>query len=134
MGKKTFPIQEGQPVYLTPLKNAARNWDGKEPLEGVVTKIARKYFYVETNPRSFYTMRFERETFESSCPEDCNAGFVIWESKEDWYDFWTAREELKALRQFLDQQNSCFFRNESGATQVIHDLYRVLWIADAVEQ
>lgn len=133
MTEKTFPIQEGQTVYISPTGNAARRED-EELWEGTISKIARKYFYVDTKRGSFYTPRFERETFDSSCPEDCNSGYTVWESKESWYSFQDAKKELDAIRDYASKQQGAFFRNESGGEQIVHDLYQTLLNAGAIKE
>ena len=45
METKKFPIEVGQEVFLCPAGNYTRM--GMKPKLGVITKIARKYFYVD---------------------------------------------------------------------------------------
>lgn len=40
-----FTPEMGQKVYLQPLGNAVRGWDGK-PITAYVTAVKRKYFYI----------------------------------------------------------------------------------------
>ena len=80
MENKIFKIEVGQEVFLRPIGNNKRSWDGK-PVPGRISKIARKYFYVSVNGHTWSDERFDREDF--SCDErDRNAGYVIYESEE----------------------------------------------------
>lgn len=62
MKNNCFSIEVGQDVVLRPTGNNRRGWDGN-PIPGLITKIARKYFYVRVNGYGWSNQRFLERTF-----------------------------------------------------------------------
>ena len=126
MGYNTFPITVGQKVWLSPKGNVARGWDGHTLREAVITKIARKYFYVAIEDKLYLEERFEKDSFYNECVGDCNAGYIIWESPEAFADYCQVIAELSAMKthiaNFERNARNCFSFN----TELVHRLYKMM--------
>lgn len=82
MHRRTFPIEVGQRVYLVGTGNAAVK--PARLITGKITKIARKYFYVEGEQYIWgKEAKFLKDTFYCY-DHDNNFGYEIYPSKEAW--------------------------------------------------
>lgn len=82
MDTKKFPIEVGQEVFLCPTGNYTRM--GMKPRLGVITKIARKYFYVDIQS-VWGEAKFEIETFQN-VNDDCNSSWVLYPNEESYLE------------------------------------------------
>ena len=97
--REMFKLCVGKSVVLYPTGNNVHR-HRHEPLEGIVSKIGRKYFYVTYNQLD-KPARFRQEDFCSDNPDDCNAGFEIFESMEECLQTLEYREKLLAIRMYF---------------------------------
>lgn len=96
--KQKFKIQIGMPVVLFPTGNNSYIFR-HEPKEGFISKIGRKYFYV--SDQNGELGRFDINTFKSSDPNDCNAGFDIYESMDEYLKQMEYQNKLEAIRKYF---------------------------------
>lgn len=125
MKNKKFPIEVGQEVILEPLDNNVRMYNGK-PRKGRITKIARKYFYVDLGPR--WLAKVELETF-NCYDQDNNAGWVIWPTEEAYNRAKDLDQKLEFIRNFFQHR----YRAESVAPEVIDQVYELITKEDPNE-
>lgn len=81
MDTKKFPIEVGQEVFLCPTGNYTRM--GMKPRLGVITKIARKYFYVDIQS-AWGEAKFEIETFQNVNDAATPLGYSIPTRSPTW--------------------------------------------------
>ncbi len=86
-------IKVGQELYITPVGNLIRSY-GKNVRKGVVTKIGRKYLYVDIEGvyRGEDGVRFDKETLRSE--SEYNSPWLAFRSMQEIED----REEASRLR------------------------------------
>lgn len=89
-------IKVGIPVYLKPTGNIARY--NKDLKEGVITKKGRKYFYVNDE-------KFDLETLKN-VNSDCNSAWVLYFSKQDYFDEQEKKQLLVKFRKLFDWSGS----------------------------
>lgn len=106
MKQTTFPIEVGQKVIAQPCGNARYYYVNKPYIDGVINKIARKYFYVQFNYR---TEKFEIDTFNSKC-DDCNAHYILYASLQDF------QNEEERVKMWRDLRNMFSWENENKLT------------------
>ena len=97
METKKFPIEVGQEVFLCPAGNYTRM--GMKPKLGVITKIARKYFYVDIQS-AWGEPKFEIETFQYA-GDDCNSSWILYPNEETYLEEKRRQEKLQAIREFF---------------------------------
>lgn len=98
MYHEIFDIIVGTEVYLRPYQNAARHAT-HVPIRGIVTKIARKYFYVTIEGHS-WEVKFEKTTFKSVC-EDCNSSYGLYPSMEAYNKQVQKERQLAAIEGYF---------------------------------
>lgn len=97
METKKFPIEVGQEVFLCPAGNYTRM--GMKPKLGVITKIARKYFYVDIQS-AWGEPKFEIETFQYA-GDDCNSSWILYPNEETYLEEKRRQEKLQAIREYF---------------------------------
>ena len=97
METKKFPIEVGQEVFLCPAGNYTRM--GMKPKLGVITKIARKYFYVDIQS-AWGEPKFEIETFQYA-GDDCNSSWILYPNEETSLEEKRRQEKLQAIREYF---------------------------------
>lgn len=97
METKKFPIEVGQEVFLCPAGNYTRM--GMKPKLGVITKIARKYFYVDIQS-ACGEPKFEIETFQYA-GDDCNSSWILYPNEETYLEEKRRQEKLQAIREYF---------------------------------
>lgn len=97
METKKFPIEVGQEVFLCPAGNYTRM--GMKPKLGVITKIARKYFYVDIQS-AWGEPKFEIETFQY-VGDDCNSSWILYPNEETYLEEKRRQEKLQAIREYF---------------------------------
>lgn len=97
METKKFPIEVGQEVFLCPAGNYTRR--GMKPKLGVITKIARKYFYVDIQS-AWGEPKFEIETFQYA-GDDCNFSWILYPNEETYLEEKRRQEKLQAIREYF---------------------------------
>lgn len=118
MEDRKFPIEVGQEVFLQPSGNLARRNINRLD-RGVITKIARKYFYVDRGGRGLE--KFEIESFKN-INADCNAAWILWPTE-------AAYNRSVELQQKLDHIWKFFrYRYHAGAVtpEVIDQVYDLI--------
>lgn len=84
-------------VYLQPIGNAARYWDGK-PLVGKVVKEARKYFYVAFNRGTERDpVKVPYNTF-AAWNGNSNEGYLVYPTLEEFDAEQERTSMMKAIR------------------------------------
>lgn len=116
MGVKKFPIKVGQEVFLCPASNYTRM--GKKPRPGVITKIARKYFYVDIDS-AWGEAKFEIETFQYA-GDDCNSSWILYPNEETYLEEKRRQEKLQAIREY--------FRNwaREVPSEIVNGVYELI--------
>ena len=86
-------IKVGQELYIIPVGNLIRSY-GKDVRKGVVTKIGRKYLYIDIEGvyRGEDSVRFDKETLRSE--SEYNSPWLAFRSMQEIED----REEAGRLR------------------------------------
>ena len=126
MKNNCFSIEVGQNVVLRPTGNNRRGWDGN-PVPGLITKIARKYFYVRVNGYGWSNQRFLREDF--SCDEgERNAGYIIYESEDAFNRDTEYGEMMKEVRKFFSG-----FGTNRVSYDALKQIYELLLHEDLVK-
>lgn len=97
METKKFPIEVGQEVFLCPAGNYTRM--GMKPKLGVITKIARKCFYVDIQS-AWGEPKFEIETFQYA-GDDCNSSWILYPNEETYLEEKRRQEKLQAIREYF---------------------------------
>ena len=97
METKKFPIEVGHEVFLYPAGNYTRM--GMKPKLGVITKIARKYFYVDIQS-AWGEPKFEIETFQYA-GDDCNSSWILYPNEETYLEEKRRQEKLQAIREYF---------------------------------
>lgn len=115
MENRKFPIEVGQEVILQPTGNYSRMYGGRIR-KGCITKIARKYFYVDIGFRG--TEKFEIETFRNE-NGDNNAGWEIWPTEEAYNRAKELEQKLESIRKFFQHR----YRADTVAPEVIDQVY-----------
>lgn len=118
MENRKFPIEVGQEVVLEPDGNYVRMYSGRI-CKGRITKIARKYFYVDIGFRG--AAKFELETFNGYNQDD-NAGWIIWPTEEAYNQAKELEQKLEAIRKFFQHR----YRAETVAPEVIDQVYELI--------
>lgn len=118
MKNRKFPIEVGQEVILQPTGNYSSMYRG-HICKGHITKIARKYFYVDIGFSSI--TKFEIETFRNE-NGDNNAGWEIWPTEEDYNRAKELEQKLEAIRKFFQHR----YRAETVAPEVIDQVYELI--------
>ena len=85
----------GETLFIVDVGNRARN--GGKQRECTVTKVGRKYFYVEIS--NYWKVPFHIETWWEKT--EYTADFAVYESKEEWEAEKKFRECLNKLRQYF---------------------------------
>lgn len=131
-----FDIQVDQTVYLVPWGNIARRLRGADDKHACeparVSKIARKYFYVELIDRpNRDPIKFDRETFVAKL-DDCNSGYFIYDSVASYDSQLAANREIDEIKKFLDRVR---YRNgiRKSLESVIHEMYAVMQRSEGLE-
>lgn len=119
MKQSIFPIEVGAQVFMEPGGNAARR-HSEELLVGTVSKIGRKYFYVDV-VQSYQTLKFERESFCSQC-EDCNSSYTLWPTDESYRENRRIRGLLVEVREVFGSYHQCKYLSAAA----IEAIYEVL--------
>lgn len=121
MKSQIFDIQEGQTVWLCPTGNNAYGKKSERYTKGVITQVARKYFYVHIcgQPEQ-YLERFLKEDFSSACASDRNAGYLIYPTEEDLLNDEKCSKMLKQIRDCMMRFNIEFDKSE------IQQIYTIL--------
>ncbi|WP_289026429.1 hypothetical protein [uncultured Flavonifractor sp.] len=115
-GSVKFPIEAGMQVFLQPTGNLARM--KRQPRHGTISKIGRKYFYVDMGVRQ--TEKFSLETFEN-VNEDCNSAWVLWESEASYQRWLGHCEKFRSIRDFFRR---C--RAEDVPSKVLDRVYELV--------
>lgn len=118
MENRKFPIEVGQEVVLEPIGNYVR-WHNGKTRKGRITKIARKYFYVDIS--STGTAKFELETF-NGYDQDNNAGWVIWPTEEAYNRAKELDRKLEFIRDFFRYR----YQAETVAPEVVDQVYELI--------
>lgn len=118
MKNRKFPIEVGQEVVLEPTGNYVRIYGGK-PRKGRITKIARKYFYVDNG--AWGPAKFELETFKCD-DRDNNAGWEIWPTEDAYNRARELQEKLDSIRKFFQSR----YRADTIAPEVIDQVYDLI--------
>ncbi len=87
-------ITVGNIVAAIPEGNAARY--GIKIVVGTITKVGRKYFYVQFRTRG-ETVKYDLKTLESFC-DDCNSRYVLFANVDDANKELERRELEKEIR------------------------------------
>ncbi|MBQ6519907.1 MAG: hypothetical protein IJI14_14380 [Anaerolineaceae bacterium] len=74
-------VEIGQTIYLEPTGNFARMRNTGEPIEAVVTKIGKKYFYVESKNSYLWIDKFPLDGGDAYS-QNSNGGYNVYESEE----------------------------------------------------
>lgn len=74
-------VEVGQTIYLEPTGNFARMRNTGEPIEAVVTKIGKKYFYVESKNSHLWIGKFPLDGGDAYS-QNSNGGYNVYESEE----------------------------------------------------
>lgn len=125
MKNRKFPIEVGQEVVLEPDGNYVRMYNGRI-CKGRITKIARKYFYVDIGGRG--PAKFELETF-NGYDQDYNADWVIWPTEEAYNRAKELDQKLEFIRNFFQHR----YRAETVAPEVIDQVYELITKEDPNE-
>lgn len=125
MKNRKFPIEVGQEVVLEPTGNYVRIYNEK-PQKGRITKIARKYFYVDLGPR--WLAKFELETF-NGYDQDNNAGWIIWPTEEAYNRAKELDKKLEFIRKFFQYR----YRAEAIAPEIVDQVYELITTEDSDE-
>lgn len=118
MKNRKFPIEVGQEVVLSPTGNYVRMYGGKIR-KGRITKIARKYFYVDNG--AWGPARFELETFKCD-DRDNNAGWEIWPTEAAYNRAKELQEKLEVIRNFFQHR----YLADTVAPEVIDQVYELI--------
>lgn len=132
-----FNVKVGQKVFLEPHGNYARRYQKKiftdanemEPFdptpyrEGIVEKIARKYFYVKSG-NSIVKVSMEDYI---SVEDDINAYYVVWDSIEAAKAEWDAGEMRRLLLRRLNKGFSQITPTETEHCEIDNEMVRKLW-------
>lgn len=94
-----FPITKGMTVFLQPTGNNLRGWTG-EPIQGTITKIGRKYFYVQKENIVWREYRFDLNTFVYD-DSDSNAGYIVYPDEESFNRAQEYRKMLQRIRTYF---------------------------------
>lgn len=70
-----------------------------KPKLGVITKIARKYFYVDIQS-AWGEPKFEIETFQYA-GDDCNSSWILYPNEETYLEEKRRQEKLQAIREYF---------------------------------
>lgn len=114
-----FEVVEGMTVFLQPTGNNERGWDG-EPIRGTVSKIARKYFYVKLDERTWGEERFDRKTFIHD-DGDTNGGYIIYPSRKSFERAKEGKEMLYAIRIYFGG-----WANSPPSYEALKQIYKIL--------
>ena len=116
MDTKKFPIEVGQEVFLCPTGNYTHM--GMKPRLGVITKIARKYFYVDIQS-VWGEAKSEIETFQN-VNDDCNSSWVLYPNEESYLEEKRRQEKLQAIREY--------FRNwaREVPSEIVNGVYELI--------
>lgn len=95
-------LEIGMEVFLKPTGNISRY--NKNIRKGVITKIARKYFYVDIEEYS--EQKFDIETLKN-INDDCNSAWVLYSSEQEIKDEEERLELLTRVRRYFDWMNNC---------------------------
>ena len=122
MKSQIFDLQEGQTVWLWPTGNNAYGGKSERYVKGVITKIARKYFYVHIceQPEQ-YLERFLKEDFSSANADERNAGYLIYPTEEDLLN---DKKCSKMLRQIRNCMMSFDIEFDKDEIQQIHAILK----------
>lgn len=91
-------LEVGQVIWTLNVGNAARRC-GQELTERVITKVGRKYFYIEVFRRK---VKFEIETLEEC--SDYTSDYKVYINKQDYFNEIKKRELLTGIRGILTPQ------------------------------
>lgn len=110
----------GQTVYLEPLGNNVRYWDGVLK-KAQVKAVKRKYIYCEREYGQ--EIRIEIETGET--PHDgafCNAGWRLWLAEEDYGEHAAAKAKLRSISTFF----GCWTNHKRVSVQDVNAIFDIL--------
>ena len=86
-------IKVGTKVFMKPTGNAANHYKGQIQ-EGEITKVGRKYFYVEDRKYDIQTLEYTTR--------DSTSGWIIYSTKQEILDEKEKEVLLDKLRDFFD--------------------------------
>lgn len=100
-------VKCGDKVILEPVNNMKHLVNS--PVQGVVTKIGRKYFYVKTNV-SRYAYRFECGTNKNIEEKELTPLWILYKSEQAYKDVMESRDIIDKLHAIFEFRNSSTIR------------------------
>ena len=86
----------GETLFLVDTGNRAKR--GKQR-ECTVSKVGRKYFYIEMG--KYWKIPFHIETWHEKC--ECIADYCVYESREEWEAEKRFSEDMQKLKQYFGE-------------------------------
>lgn len=116
-----FEPSVGMTVYLQPIGNAARFWDGKLR-EGLITAVKRVYFYVEVGGDSRNVVRLEKRSC-CNVDNDLNTGCIAFISEQAYLASQTKDYQLNQIRGVFTDRN----RSERLPANTVTEIWNILF-------
>jgi hypothetical protein len=115
---KPFTPEFNQKVYLQPVGNFARGWNGK-PLIGYVSAVKRKYFYVMLDNRTHEEFRAEIATCQHY-DYSWNGGYNVFPTEEAFRNHMVIEKQRSLLAQ------NTYWMQSSAPDEAISQIYAIL--------
>lgn len=114
-------------MFLIPLGNAGRYWDGT-PIRAIVTKIARKYFFVQTDKGN--DLRFLMQNFSLANASETGSNYFVYPSTDAAYS------DIRTLNRFLEIREVLLTRkcgHQGIPTKTVDSIYALLVACGAIK-